>query len=190
MQALPRTRYTVDPTACAVLVEARSNVGAVSFGSTALTGGMELVRDGGRVDTATHPCTHLSVALDTLTSGNALYDAELQQRLAVQRFPVVTIDLVEAWPAGGDDYVVAGSVTIHGVTALLRGTVTLTFPDEESVLVVGEQVIDIRDFDIDLPSVLMLRIYPDVKVSLQLLARQSQSGPGPLAHSPSPGTGI
>ena len=179
-QARPRTRYTVDPTACAVLVEARSNVGEVSFGTRALSGGMELVRLDGRVDTTSHPCVQLSVPLASLTSGNALYDAELQQRLAVQRYPVVTISLTDSQPAGGDDYLVSGQVTLHGVTALLRGAVTVTFPDDESVLVVGEQVVDIRDFEIDLPSVLMLRIYPDVKVSLHLVARRS----------PSPGTGI
>ena len=36
---------------------------------------------------------------------------------------------------------------------------------------VGENVFDIRDFDVVAPNVLMLRIYPDVRIELQLEAR-------------------
>lgn len=168
-----RNSFAVDPASCAVLVEARSNVGAVNFGSTVIHGVIEAVRQGDRLDTDHRPGARLTVPLASLTSGNALYDAELQQRLAVHRHPVVTLELVDAEHLGGSDYGVAGTVTIHGVTSTLRGTVNLSFPEPDAVLIVGEQVIDIRDFDIDLPSVLMLRIYPDVKVKLHLLARLS-----------------
>lgn len=168
-----RRRFGVDPTSCAVLVEARSNVGPVSFGTTQISGLIEVVRSGDQIDTALRPSAKLIVPLASLTSGNALYDAELQKRLAVQRFPDVTIELAEAEAGGGTDYHVTGTVTIHGVTSTLHGGVTLSFPEDDAVLITGEHVIDVRDFDIDVPSVLMLRIYPDVKVSLQLLARES-----------------
>jgi hypothetical protein len=39
----------------------------------------------------------------------------------------------------------------------------------------GEHVFDIRDFDVTVPSVLMLRIYPDVRVELQLEAALAPS---------------
>jgi len=172
-QATKRSHFELDTSSCAVLVEARSNVGAVSFGSTELNGVIEAVRAGDGIDTDSRPCAHLTVPLASLTSGNALYDAELQQRLAVQRFPVVTIELDEARAVGGSHYRVSGRVTLHGVTATLSGGVTLSFPEPDAVLITGEQVVDIRDFEIDLPSVLMLRIYPDVKVSLHLMARES-----------------
>ena len=42
----------------------------------------------------------------------------------------------------------------------------------------GEQVFDIRDFDIASPTVLMLRIYPDVIVQLQV---EALPVPGPIA---------
>jgi polyisoprenoid-binding protein YceI len=167
-----RTHFTVDPSGCAVLVEARSNVGGVSFGTTDVSGCLEVVRTDGHVDPHDGPCARLSVPLESLTSGNALYDAELQQRLAAWRFPVVTVELTEAQLLGGEDYVVSGLVTLHGVTAVLHGAVSLSFPEPRAVLVRGEQVVDVSEFGIDVPSVLMLRIYPEVKVSLQLLARQ------------------
>lgn len=156
-----------------MLVDARSNVGVVSFGSTEISGVIEAVRAGDRVDTASRPRATLTLPLASLTSGNALFDAELQQRLGVQRYPVVTIELIDTEPVSGSDYQVSGTMTIHGVTSTLRGAVTVSFPEPDTVLVTGEHVVDIRDFDIDLPAVLMLRIYPEVKVSLHLLARQS-----------------
>lgn len=168
-----RRRFEVDPTASALLVEARSNVGVVSFGTTEVTGVVEAVRQGSALDLGSSPTAHLSVRLASLTSGNALYDAELHKRLAVQRFPFVTLELTEADLVEGSDYRVSGRVTIHGVASTLYGGVVLTFPQADTVLVTGEQTIDIRDFDIDVPSVLMLRIYPDVKVSLHLVARHA-----------------
>jgi hypothetical protein len=43
-------------------------------------------------------------------------------------------------------------------------------PSDHTMVVRGEQVIDIRDFGVVSPTVLMLRIYPDVTVGLQLEA--------------------
>jgi hypothetical protein len=61
-------------------------------------------------------------------------------------------------------------VTFHGSTRPLQGTVGLTSTSEGKLVVSGEQVFDIRDFDIASPTVLMLRIYPDVLVQLQVEA--------------------
>jgi len=173
-------RFVVDPTASAVLVAARSTVGAVNFGSTEISGSVEVVRTGSRLDLSVRPSARLTVPLASLTSGNALYDAELSQRLGAQRWPSVTIELVDAQALTGDTYHVKGTMTLRDVTATLAGQVTLTFPDRDLVFVTGEQVIDIRDFGIEVPSVLMLRIYPEVTVSLHLLATES----GPIGEAP------
>jgi hypothetical protein len=49
-------------------------------------------------------------------------------------------------------------------------------PSEHSLVVRGEQVIDIRDFGVASPTVLMLRIYPDVAVGLQIEAELGEQG--------------
>ena len=62
-----------------------------------------------------------------LSSGNALYDAELHRRTDARRFPVVVLELASATRLGdGNCYRVEGNVTIHGVTQRLVGTVTTT----------------------------------------------------------------
>jgi hypothetical protein len=44
--------------------------------------------------------------------------------------------------------------------------------DHGRLVVDGEQAFDIRDFDLDSPTVLMLRIYPDVRVRLHVEAER------------------
>jgi len=51
-----------------------------------------------------------------------------------------------------------------------RRHVTVVMPSDHSLVVRGEQVVDIRDFGVVSPTVLMLRIYPDVVVGLQIEA--------------------
>jgi hypothetical protein len=54
----------------------------------------------------------------------------------------------------------------------VEGTVVVAQPGPGVLSITGEQVVDIRDFDITSPTVLMLRIYPDVVVKLYLEAEQ------------------
>jgi hypothetical protein len=61
-------------------------------------------------------------------------------------------------------------VTFHGVSKPLDGTVSVTMPCDHTLVIRGEQVVDIRDFGVASPTVLMLRIYPDVVVGLQVEA--------------------
>jgi hypothetical protein len=69
-------------------------------------------------------------------------------------------------------------VTFHGVSKPLDGTVSVAMSCEHTLVVRGEHVVDIRDFGVASPTVLMLRIYPDVVVGLQIeaeLEEQTQS---------------
>ena len=165
---------TIVPSASAILVEARSSVGGITFGTTQLGGtftGVLLEPDGDqRVElvraTATVPVT-------SLVSGNRLYDNELHQRLNARRFPTITAELRQAKDLGSGRFNIAGDLTIHGETRpqLCSAEVTLgPDPARPSVVVSGSAALDIRDFDISLPSALMLRIYPDVVVRFRVEA--------------------
>ena len=59
-----------------------------------------------------------------------------------------------------------GDLTFHGVTRPAEGTVSVEVLSDRRLVVTGEQVFDIRDFAVPSPTVLMLRIYPDVRVHL------------------------
>ena len=95
---------------------------------------------------------------------------------SARRFPIATIDLHECQPIGsGPRYRLTGDLTFHGVTRPIQGTVTAAVSAAGRMVVTGEQVFDIRDFDVPSPTVLMLRIYPDVRVRLHVEAELEET---------------
>ena len=167
------TRFRVMTDRSALLIEARSSVGPISFGSTAIEGYLEADLDETTGELTGSPSAHLSVRLDTLRSGNKVYDAELLHRVDARRHPATSVVLRDAARIGlSDRYEVTGELTFHGITRVLTGTVAVSAPGSGKLLVAGEHVFDMRDFDIAAPTVLMLRIYPDVRVQLQLEAER------------------
>ena len=153
------------------MINARSSVGPITFGAIGVTGFIEAAVTGRRVSPPPQPSAHLEIDVERLQSGNSLYDAELLRRIDARRHPTVSLDLRACTALGSSGrYQLAGEVTFHGVSRPLDGTVSLAMPSDRRLVVRGEQVVDIRDFGIASPTVLMLRIYPDVVVGLQVEA--------------------
>ena len=93
------------------------------------------------------------------------------RRIDARRHPVVALRPDGVHAVGSTSrYQIDGEVTFHGCTRQLQGTIGLSSTAEGNLLVSGEQVFDIRDFEIASPTALMLRIYPDVVVQLQVEA--------------------
>jgi PadR family transcriptional regulator PadR len=170
-EASVRARFRVVPDRSVVLIEARSTVGPIRFGAMGLTGEIEVDMVGGEICCDTAPRARLEIAVDELRSGNGLYDAELLRRIDARRFPRVTLNLQECIAIGsGDRFRLAAAVTFHGVTRPLRGTVGLKLLSDRKLVVTGDHALDVRDFQLPSPTVLMLRIYPDVRVNLHVEA--------------------
>jgi DNA-binding PadR family transcriptional regulator len=175
---LKPSRYSLIPDRSVVLIEVRSTVGPISFGVLGLTGHIEATVSGGTVHVDSQPTAHVDIAVDGLRSGNSLYDAELLRRIDARRFPVASIDLGECMTSGADNrYRLGGELTFHGVTRPTQGTVNVDVIADDTLVVTGEQVFDIRDFDVPSPTVLMLRIYPDVRVHLHVEAHLEEDSP-------------
>ena len=160
------------PTASAVLIEARSSVGKISFGTTSITGTFmgRVVDD--RLDSLLEGSAVVPVA--SLASGSALYDNELRTRMNAQRFPEFGASLRSVSDLGSGRLAVTGDLTIHGTTRPQDCTATVEMTDNDpehlTVVLSGTAVVDMRDYDIKLPSILMLRIYPDVTVRFRVTA--------------------
>ncbi|MGH9301138.1 MAG: helix-turn-helix transcriptional regulator [Acidimicrobiales bacterium] len=162
----PRT-FGLVPDRSVVLIEVRSTVGPLSFGATGVTGSITTAMDDGVLRSDITPVAHLEVDVSGLRSGNRLYDAELLRRIDARRFPKARVELHQCAPGGpGGLYRLEGEVTFHGSTRPAQGTVELKAISPNRLKITGEQVFDIRDFAIPSPTVLMLRIYPDVRVRL------------------------
>lgn len=160
----------IDAAASALLIEARSTVGPIELATTALTGAAEVGLSGDRIDPRSSPTAVIELEVESLTSGNALYDAEVHRRLNARRFPLIRAELKAAHPLDGHRWALDGGLTIHGTTCAMSGSADVRMVKPDRLRIVGEQVIDIRDFSISLPSTLMLRIYPDVMVRFRIEA--------------------
>jgi hypothetical protein len=170
-EEITTSRFQVVPDRSAVMINARSSVGPITFGAIGVRGSIEVAVAGRRVCPVPYPTAHLEIDIDQLRSGNSLYDAELLRRIDARRHPTVVLDLRACTAIGSTGrYQLQGEVTFHGVSKPLDGTVSVAMPGERTLVIRGEQVVDIRDFGVVSPTVLMLRIYPDVVVGLQVEA--------------------
>jgi polyisoprenoid-binding protein YceI len=170
-----QAQFLVVPAESAILVEARSSVGPITFGTMTVSGRIDTALLGGTVDTQRPTAATLVVPVGSLSSGNSLYDAELRSRLDARRYPEITAKLRTITPLSPGRFRVTGDLTIQSTTRELFGGLELSLSEAGTALVTGSQMIDIRDFAIDLPTMLMLRIYPDVNVRFHIKAvRASQ----------------
>ena len=166
-----RRRFRVVPDRSVVLIEVRSTVGPLSFGALGLTGTIDADIVDGAIRSGSAPSAHLEVAVNGLRSGNSVYDAELHRRIDARRFPTAILDLSDCIEShAGGHYRLVGELTFHGVARVVHGTVNLTPGVDGGLTVTGEHVFDVRDFDVPCPAVLMLRFYPDLRVSLHVEA--------------------
>jgi polyisoprenoid-binding protein YceI len=164
------TRFEITPDRSAVLISARSTVGPIEFAMTGVEGSLEVgVRDGA-LELLEDSTAHLELRVSELRSGNHLYDAELLRRIDARRFPLATVDLRTGTAAADTGrYQLEGELTFHGVQRIVTGSVSASLVGPV-LMVDGDQIFDMRDFDVPTPTMLMLRIYPDVRVQLHVEA--------------------
>ncbi len=179
-EGMPRTRerrcFRLIPDRTAVLIEVRSTVGPLSFGAIGASGSLQAAVVDGVLMPGLSPVGRLEIDVSGLSSGNRLYDAELLRRIDARRYPTAIVELTECATIGqGARYRLKGQVTFHGVTRPAQGTVTVETMSACRLVITGEQVFDIRDFAVSSPTVLMLRIYPDVRVRLHAEAQLEES---------------
>ncbi len=118
------SRFVIDPERSAVLIDARSTVGPISFGTIGVEGALHAALVDGVVLTEVAPSGWLTVDVTAFSSGNKLYDAELQRRIDSRRFPTAKVELRDCTPsAPGSRYRLRGELTFHGISRIADGTV-------------------------------------------------------------------
>jgi hypothetical protein len=121
------------------------------------------------------PRGHLELAVDRLRSGNALEDRELRRRIDARRFPVITGDLSDVQKADVDgSYLVAGDLTFMGTTRRYRDVMNVELLDADTLRLTGRSTFDIRDFGLEPPRILMLKVQPEVAVLVELVAERGE----------------
>jgi polyisoprenoid-binding protein YceI len=155
-------------------LEAESSLHPIRASTNELTGFFEAkLLDNGRLDLTVPPKGRLEVYIESLQSGNKLIDLETQRRLNVRRFPTIIAEVVELRAADRDgNYRAAGNVTFHGETRRLENALVVKSIDERTIEVGGEITIDVRNYGIEPPKMLMLKVEPEVKATLKVVAQR------------------
>ena len=164
-------RYRIDPERSQVWIEARSNVHPIHSSTDGLEGYIDLeAGGGGEVDLTGQPAGKLSLPVSRLSSGNRLEDRELHKRIDARRFPTIDGVLTHMDRVGTDSrYRVTGDVAFRGVMKRVEDGMTVSFVDE-TVRLGGESTFNIRDFGMEPPRILMLKVEPEVKVRVEIVA--------------------
>jgi hypothetical protein len=164
-------RYKIAPEQSHVWIDARSNLHPIHASTDGLEGHIELqLSSGGSVDTITQVNGRLSLRVDRISSGNRLEDREMQRRINARRFPTIegALGTVESCEES-DRYRVSGNVTFRGVSCRHEDWMSITSIDEGTLHLDGASRFDIREFGMEPPRMLLLRVDPEVDVRVQIV---------------------
>ncbi len=167
-----RMRHELDPDRSRVTVHASSSLHPITTDAP-VTGWVELTVDpDGRVDPGAPVDGLVEVALGAMRSGNPLIDREAERRLHIRRHPTVTGRLTGLTPATDAPESVAGAGTIdfHGVTRPIEGTLRVTALPDGGFAIEGTAELDVTDFDVQPPSLLVVKVHPQIRVTLSAVA--------------------
>jgi hypothetical protein len=159
------TRYVLDPERSEVRVEGRSSIHPIRAAAPAR----------GELDVS-GPAGWLEVAVGELRTGNPLYDREIRRRLDARRQPTLGGHLEGLTALEGDRFTAAGTVTVHGVERQVDGELAIREDPDGTVTITGERRFDIRDFGLEAPRVLALRVEPEVTVRVNAMGRAEPEG--------------
>ena len=118
-------------------------------------------------------CGRVSFPVERMASGNPLEDRELRRRIDARRYPTIEGALTDMHETGRDGrYLVRGDVTFKGSTRSYEDEMAVSQDDDGTLRLTGESIFDIRDFGMDPPRILMLKVEPEVGVRVEILAER------------------
>lgn len=163
------TRYVIEPQQSAVLVQARSSLHPFT-GAGPVSGYFDAnVRDG-RLDLSNTPRGMLHLQVEELRGEVPGLDRELRKRLDSRRFPTITAELTEVAETAPEGYRMSGELTLHGRKKLVAGDASVTIDDRGFLYLQGAMALDIRDFGLVPPKLLLLKVHPEIQVQLDFVA--------------------
>jgi polyisoprenoid-binding protein YceI len=167
---VPPLRFAFDSNRSCVWVNARSRLHPINTETRGLTGWVEAApHPDGTLDLTTPVAGRLEVSVDRLSSGNQLYDRELKRRMDARLYPTILGQITEVAQTGRrGHYAVTGDLSFHGRTRSFEHEMSIDIIDGTSIALKGEYVFDIREFNMKPPSMLMLKVYPEIAVRVEL----------------------
>jgi hypothetical protein len=165
-------RYRIAPERSYVWIDARSNVHPIHSTTDGLEGFVDVTFSAdGSVDVAAPVAGTLSLTVDHLSSGNRMEDRELQRRIDSRRYPKIEGTLDKIAPSEeSESYLVGGDISFRGVARHHEDVMSITNVDGETVRLAGKSSFDIREFGMEPPRILLLKVEPEVEIRVEIFA--------------------
>ncbi len=166
-------RFDVNTAQSTVQVGLRVNLHPSHINANALTGYIECeVDDQGKPRLDQPYRAELTLPVDAIKSGNGIQDREMRRRFDTSRYPSITAVVTHGEALDGDGrYRATAQLTMHGVTRDITGDLTLSV-NGTAMTIDGQQVINIKDFGIDPPRLIILKVEPDVDLQVHIVAER------------------
>jgi polyisoprenoid-binding protein YceI len=168
-------QFRVNSSQSSVKVGLRINLHPSHIEANALTGVIECeVDDQGRPRLDQPYSAELSLPVDAIKSGNSIQDREMRRRFDVGRYPTITARVTKGEALEGEGrYRAVAQLSMHGQSREISGEIQLRV-DGTTMTIDGQQVINVKDFGIDPPRLIILKVEPEVDLRVHIVAeRQS-----------------
>jgi hypothetical protein len=163
------SRYALVVGASRLRIEARSTVHPIEVEASDLTGSFDA--DVAEGEVVVRPGAHLEIEVRDLSSGNVLVDQEARRRLDPRRHPRITAELTAWGPVSPGVAACRGVVAYQGRTVPVEGELRVTEAAGGGLVLEGRQRVDVRDWGIRPPRLLLVKVHPVVTVVLELHGR-------------------
>ena len=164
-------RYSVSRTDSVLTFAAKSTLHAVNGKNTMLDGYIEAgLNEDGKLIFDPLPVMHLDFLVEQLRSGNTVLDQQMWKLIDSKRFPRITADLRTLVPTDAPfRFTGTGDITLSGRVKRYAGDIAFSVRGTDLIFE-GDLDVDIRDFGLTPPNLLIIRVDPVVKVHLHLVA--------------------
>jgi polyisoprenoid-binding protein YceI len=174
------TRYRIVPERSCVWIDGRSNVHPIHATTNGLEGYIDVALSAtGELDVTAPVGGRLSLSVHRLKSGNRIEDTELQRRIDARRYPTIEGELRKMLPTDDSDdgYRVSGDITFRGVARHHEDLMHVSRVDDETIELAGRSSFDIREFGMEPPRILLLKVEPEVEIRVEISAvKESEEG--------------
>lgn len=163
-------RYAVVSRRCRLTARASSSVHPITAEAHALSGEIDAELRDGALDLDRPASARIELSVAELRADNPLVSREIRKRLDPRRHPSATLTAhkVSARAEGGYD--VFGELTLHQVTRSVTARAVLLTSDRHGLELDAELTFDVREFQLQPPSLLGLRVHPEVTVAARVVA--------------------
>lgn len=159
-----------------VQLDAKSSVHPIHGEIRNLRGQATVEVQDGKIVAGPGTSAFIEADVSSLETGKKLEDIALRKQIDAKKFPTVRYEVRSA-EGGPEVFKVTGAFTFHGVTREFAEEVRAGV-DNGTLRVQGEHTFDIRDFGVQPFKILTMKIYPEVRLVVNLVGTEGGGGGG------------